>query len=209
MSATIRVLIVDDHFTARIGLAMPINGEPDMQVVAEAENAREALLLYRQHQPTLVIMDCKMPGPSGVDALRAILTEDPAARLLMLSVFDGEEDVHRAMKSGAAGYLTKSARRNEVLHAIRTIAAGGRYLPESLAAKLAARQQREPLIQREIDILRHIVHGRPNKEIAAQLNLSVGTINLHVCRILEKLGAPDRTRAATLAIERGIVHLGE
>jgi DNA-binding NarL/FixJ family response regulator len=208
MSTPIRVLIVDDHFTARIGLAIPINGEPDMQVIAEAENAREALLLYRQHQPTLVIMDCKMPGLSGIEAMRHLLAEDPAARVLMLSVFDGEEDIHRAMEAGAYGYLTKSARRNEVLHAIRSIAAGKPYLPDSLTAKLAARQQREPLIPREVEILRHIVHGRPNKEIAAQMHLSVGTINLHVCRILEKLAAPDRTRAATLAIERGIVHLG-
>jgi len=209
MKSPLSILIVDDHFTARIGLAIPINGEPDMQVVAEAENAHEALTLFRQHQPDLVIMDCKMPGPSGVDAARALLKEYPKARILMLSVFDGEEDIHRAISAGACGYLTKSARRNEVLHAIRIITAGGRYLPEALAAKLNARLQREPLIQREIDILRHIVHGRPNKEIAAQLHLSVGTINLHVCRILEKLGAPDRTRAATLAIERGIVHLGE
>ena len=209
MKINIRVLLVDDHFTARLGLIVPINGEPDMEVVAEAENAAEALKLYRKHQPDVVIMDYKLPDRSGVEATEDIRGEFPKARVLMLTVFDGEEDLYRAMIAGAAGYLTKSASRNEVLRAIRAVAGGKKHFPPELEAKIRDREKREPLIPREVEILRHIVRGAANKQIAGSMNLSVGTINLHVSKILEKLGAPDRTRAVTLAIERGIVRLGE
>ncbi len=209
MKTPIRILLVDDHFTARLGLSLPINGEPDMQVVGEAENAAEAVALYRQLQPDVVIMDYKLPDRSGVDAVDEIRGEFPEARVLMLTVFDGEEDVYRAVIAGATGYLTKSASRNEVLQAIRKIAAGDKHFPPELAAKIAEREKREPLIPREVEILRHIVRGEANKQIAVSLRLSLGTINLHVSKILSKLGAPDRTRAVTLAIERGIVRVGE
>ena len=207
MKKAIRILLVDDHFTARLGLSVPINGEPDMEVIAEAENAAEALRLYRKHEPDVVIMDYKLPDRSGVEALESIRMEFPEARVLMLTVFDGEEDIYRAVIGGASGYLTKSAGRNEVLRAIRAVAKGKKHFPPELEAKIRDRETREPLIPREVEILRQIVRGQANKEIASTMNLSVGTINLHVSRILEKIGAPDRTRAATLAIERGIVHL--
>ena len=207
MKKAIRILLVDDHFTARLGLSVPINGEPDMEVIAEAENAAEALKLYRKHQPDVVIMDYKLPDRSGVEALESIRMEFPGARVLMLTVFDGEEDIYRAVISGAAGYLTKSAGRNEILRAIRAVARGKKHFPPELEAKILEREKREHLIPREVEILRHIVRGQANKQIADAMNLSVGTINLHVSKILEKIGAPDRTRAATLAIERGIVHL--
>ena len=207
MKKAIRILLVDDHFTARLGLSVPINGEPDMEVIAEAENAAEALKLYRKHQPDVVIMDYKLPDRSGVEALESIRVEFPAARVLMLTVFDGEEDIYRAVIGGASGYLTKSAGRNEVLRAIRAVAKGAKHFPPELEAKILEREKREPLIPREVEILRQIVRGQANKQIADTMNLSVGTINLHVSKILEKIGAPDRTRAATLAIERGIVHL--
>ena len=207
MKKSIRILLVDDHFTARLGLSVPINGEPDMEVIAEAENAAEALKLYRKHQPDMVIMDYKLPDRSGVEAMENIRLEFPEARVLMLTVFDGEDDIYRAVIGGASGYLTKSASRNEVLLAIRNVARGKKHFPPDMERKIHERESREPLIPREVEILRHIVSGQASKQIADAMNLSVGTINLHVSKILEKIGAPDRTRAATLAIERGIVHL--
>lgn len=209
MKKNIRVLLVDDHFTARLGLSVPINGDPEMEVIAEAENAAEALKLYRKHQPDVVIMDYKLPDRSGVQAVEDIRMEFPEARVLMLTVFDGEEDIYRAVIAGASGYLTKSAGRNEVLRAIRAVARGEKHFPPELEQKLRDREARESLIPREVEILRNIVRGHANKQIADTMHLSLGTINLHVSKILEKLGAPDRTRAATLAIERGIVRLGE
>jgi len=205
----IRILIVDDHFMARLGLAVPINGEPDMQVVAEAATSTEALEKYREHLPDIVTMDYRLPGESGIEATEAIRGEFPAARIIMLSAYDGEEDIYRAVCAGVSGYLSKDSRRAEVLDTIRRVHAGETSYPPTIAAKLEARQNRETLIPREIRILRLIVDGLANKEIANALNLSEPLVKLHVRKILEKLGAQDRTRAATLAIERGIIHLGE
>ena len=203
----IRVLIVDDHFMARLGLSVPINGEPDMCVVAEAEDADEALRQFRKHQPDVVTMDYRLPGESGAEAALAIRGEFPNARIIMLSAYEGEEDIYRAAQAGISGYLTKSATRADVLGAIRSVHAGEKAYAPAIAAKLQAHQKREPLIPREVEILRHIVEGRANKEIAESMRLSEPLVKLHVRKILEKLGAVDRTRAATLAIERGIVHL--
>lgn len=205
--SSIRVLIVDDHFMARLGLAVPINGEPDMSVVGEASDAAEALALFRKLQPDVVTMDYKLPGESGVEAAIAIREEFPDARILMLSAYDGEEDVFRAAEAGIRGYLTKEATRAEVLNAIRTVHSGQTAFAPAILAKLETRGRREPLLPRELEILRHIVEGRANKEIAAAMHLSEPLVKLHVRKILEKLGAIDRTRAATLALERGIIHL--
>jgi DNA-binding NarL/FixJ family response regulator len=207
MKKKIAVLIVDDHFMARMGLSVPINGERDMTVVAEARNAAEALALYRKHRPDVVTMDYTMPDQNGIEATRAIIAAFPEAQIIMLSGRDGEEDIHRAVEAGVRGYLTKAAERDEVIAAIRTVHDGGRVFPPEVAAKLAARAQREPLTERELNILRLIVDGRSNKEISTALHMSEGLVKLHVSLILEKLGAPDRTRAATLAIARGIIHL--
>jgi DNA-binding NarL/FixJ family response regulator len=204
-----RILIVDDHFTARIGLKVPINGEPDLTVIAEASTGREAVALYRQHLPDVIILDYRLPDQTGVEALEEIRKEFPNARALLLTVFDGEEDIYRAASAGARGYLTKSVGREELLRAIRTVASGGLYFPESILARLRERESRRPLSQREVDILRLIVRGSSNKEVAAVLHMSVGTIKLHVSIILDKMGASDRTHAAALAIERGIIRLGE
>ncbi|MEY4482737.1 MAG: hypothetical protein RL693_189 [Verrucomicrobiota bacterium] len=206
-ASPIRVLIVDDHFMARLGLAVPINGEPDMCVVAEAEDATEALSQFREHRPDVVTMDYRLPGKSGAEAVLAIRGEFPDARIIMLSAYEGEEDIFRAAQAGVSGYLTKSASRADVLAAIRCVHAGGKAFAPAIAAKLKAHQRREPLIPRELEILRHIVEGLANKEIAAAMHLSEPLVKLHVRKVLEKLGAVDRTRAATLAIERGIVHL--
>ena len=203
----INVLIVDDHFMARLGLTVPINGEPDMQVIAEAEDATEALVQFRKHRPDVVTMDYRLPGQSGAEAVVAILREFPLARIIMLSAYDGEEDVYRAEKAGVFGYLTKDATRADVLSAIRRVHAGDRVYTPGIKSKIEARGRRAPLIPRELEILRHIVEGRANKEIADAMHLSEPLVKLHVRKILEKLGAVDRTRAATLAIERGIIHL--
>jgi DNA-binding NarL/FixJ family response regulator len=205
----IRVLTVDDHFTARLGHSVPINGEPDMQVIAEASTGHEAVELYRKHQPDLVIMDYRLPDLSGVEALQAIHDEFPAVRAIMLTVYEGEEDIYRAITAGAQGYLTKSAERSELLKALRCVAGGDTYFPPEVIAKYKARERRKPLTERELAILRLIVKGHANKDIVSALHMSMGTIKLHVSIILDKMGASDRTHAATLAIERGIVRLGE
>ena len=203
----ISVLIVDDHFMARLGLTVPINGEPDMRVVAEAEDAAQALAQFRKHRPDVVTMDYRLPGASGTEAAQSIRREFPKARILMLSAYDGEEDVHRAEEAGVQGYLTKDATRAEVLSAIRRVHAGDKVYSPGIMDKIKARGLRADLIPRELEILRHIVEGRANKEIADAMRLSEPLVKLHVRKILEKLGAVDRTRAATLAIARGIIHL--
>lgn len=207
--ADIRVLIVDDHFATRLGLAVPINGEADMTVVAEAGTCAQAIDFYRQHQPDVVLMDYKLPDRSGVEAMEAIRAEFPSARVLMLTIFDGEEDIYRAVTAGARGYLTKSADCEEVLGAIRTVAGGATYFPEEIAAKLKAREKRKPLTSREIEILRLLAKGHSTKEIVDLMSISMGTVRLHISVLIEKLDAFDRTRAVAVAIERGIVRLGE
>lgn len=208
MNPKIRILVVDDHSMARVGLAVPINSQPDMTVVAEAGTAPEAITLYRAHLPDVVTMDYRLVRHTGVQAATAIRAEFPAARILFLSVYEGEEDIFRAADAGARGYLLKSVDGDILLEAIRQIHAGKAVFPAPIAAKLAARRERETLTDRETAILRHIVEGRSNKEIAYLLKLSEPLVKLDVRKILEKIGAQDRTRAATLAIERGIVHIG-
>ena len=208
-STSIRILIVDDHFATRLGLAVPINNEPDMTVVAEAGTSAKAVELYRQHQPDVVIMDYHLPDKSGVETLESIRAEFPDVRVLMLTIFDGEEDIYRAVNAGAKGYLTKSSECADVLLAIRRIAAGAACFPPEIAAKIRAREQRRPLTPRELEILRLLVKGHSTKEIVDILQLSMGTIRLHISIILDKLDAFDRTSAVAIAIERGIVHLGD
>ena len=208
-AATIRVLVVDDHFATRLGLSMPINNEKGMKVIAEAGTGARAVELYRQHWPDVVLMDYHLPDQSGVEALKAIRAEFPEARVLILTIFDGEEDIYRAVSAGAKGYLTKSCECEEMLQALRSVASGATYFPADIAAKIKAREQRESLTPRELEILRLLVKGHSTKEIVDILKLSMGTIRLHISLILEKLDAYDRTSAVALAIERGIVHLGE
>jgi DNA-binding NarL/FixJ family response regulator len=208
-STTIRVLIVDDHFATRLGLAMPVNNEKDMEVVAEAGTGRLAIELYRQHAPDVVLMDYHLPDMSGVETLAALRAADPAARVILLTIFDGEEDIYRAVAAGARAYLTKSCECEDVLRAIRQVAAGGEYFPADIIAKIQARKKRTALSQRELEILRLLVKGHSTKEIVDILKLSMGTIRLHISYILEKLDAFDRTNAVAIAIERGIVHMGE
>jgi two-component system NarL family response regulator len=206
-SQIIHLLVVDDHFVVRLGLTSALNLEPDMQVVAEANDGQQALELYRKHKPDLVVMDYQLPQLNGAEATAAICREFPDARVIVLSVYKAEEDVHRAVQAGASAYLPKSSEPEELIEAIRTVHAGGRYFPAAIANVLAGRASRDPLSDREIEVLTMIVRGRSNKEIAGDLGISENTVKFHTTRIFEKLGVLDRVQAATAAIERGIVHL--
>jgi DNA-binding NarL/FixJ family response regulator len=203
----IRVLVVDDHFMVRLGLSASLNVEPDIKVVAEAGNAEAALKAYRQHSPGVVIMDVRLPGTNGIEAAAAMMREFPGARILMLSTYGEEEAVYRALQAGAHGYVLKNVAREELLRAIRSVHAGIRYV-DSVAAKSLAEHAAHPaLTAREIEVLRMIVRGLSNKEIANTLGVAEVTVKQHVTHVLEKLGASDRTQAATLAIQRGMVQL--
>jgi len=203
----IKLLVVDDHFVVRLGLTSALNLEPDMQVVAEASDGKQAHELYRKHKPDVVVMDYQLPQLNGAEATAAIIKDFPDARVIVLSVFKAEEDVHRAVQAGAAAYLPKSSEPEELIEAIRTVHKGGRYFPAVIANVLAGRASRDPLSDREIEVLTMIVRGRSNKEIASDLGISENTVKFHTTRIFEKLGVLDRVQAATAAIERGIVHL--
>ena len=206
-SKTITVMLVDDHFAVRVGMAASLKFETDIQVVAEAGSGEDAIAIYRERQPDVVVMDWRLPGMTGVDAVTEIRKEFPGAKIMMLSVYEGEEDVFKALKAGASAYVLKSADREEVLTAIRTVAGGDKYLPPVLAGRMAERLGRTALTNREQGVLELIVEGHSNKEIAAKLGLAEITIKQHVSNILDKLDVQDRTQAATAAIQRGIVHL--
>jgi len=176
-------------------------------VVAEAKNGRESLGLYEQHRPDVVVMDYQLPELNGAEATAAIRAKFPDARIIMLSVYKGEEDIHRAVRAGASGYLPKSAEPAELMTAIRAIHAGGRYFPAQIDATLAKRNARVELSEREKQVLDMLVKGRSNKEIAHGLGISENTVKVHTTRVFEKLGVADRLEAVTAAIQRGIVHL--
>ena len=206
-SKPIRILVVDDHFMVRMGLSASLNVEADMEVVAEATNGESALPAYRQHHPNLVIMDVRMPGTTGAEATAAIVQEFPDAIVLMLSTHSGEEEVFRALQAGARGYILKNAMREELLRAIREVFQGRLYLDPAVAPLLAARMSHRSLTGRELDVLRMVARGFGNKEIAASLGIAEVTVKLHVSHVLEKLGVKDRTEAATVALQRGIISL--
>ncbi|HEX8312629.1 MAG TPA: response regulator transcription factor [Chthoniobacteraceae bacterium] len=207
MSKRTRILIVDDHFMVRTGLAEAMRGERDLQVVAKASTGAQAIADYTEHQPDVVTMDYRLPDMDGVETAKAILAQDPEARILMLSVFEGEEDIWRAVQAGVRGYLLKSCESSEVLGAIRRLALGGTAFSEDIAKRIEARRSRSTLTQREMETLAHIVAGRSNKEIIHAMGLSEGTVKLHIGNVLEKLGAKDRTQAAIIAVQRGILHV--
>lgn len=209
MSSTIRVMVVDDNSLLRLGVTEAVNGETDLKAVGEAENGAQALEVYRELQPDVVTMDYQMPGGNGIESTREIVAEFPEAKVILLSVFEGEEDIWNAVQAGAKGYLSKTGEIEEVLDAIREVADGGTYFPAAIARKLAQREERDSLTPREMEVLRCIVEGNSNKEIMSRLTISEGTVKLHVSRVLEKLEAADRTQAAIKAIRQGIVHLEE
>jgi len=206
-SKPIRILVVDDHFMVRMGLSASLNVENDMEVVAEVGNGAAAIEAYRKHRPALVIMDVRLPGMSGAEATAAIVRESPDAAVLMLSTHAGEEEIYRALQAGARGYVLKSVMREELLHAIREVSAGRRYVDPTVAPLLAARVSQRSLTSREVEVLRMVAKGLGNKEIAAALDIAEVTVKLHVSHVLEKLNAKDRTEATTVALQRGIISL--
>lgn len=207
MSAKIRILVAEDHLVARVGVGAIINRQPDMLVVAEASNGRQAVERYRQHLPDVALLDLRMPLMSGVEVAIAIRKEFPDARLIALTSYGGDEDIRRTLAAGVRAYLTKDVLGKELLQTIRTVHAGGTYLPPPLAAALHAQSDSPPLSQREIEVLELVARGLSNKQIAYTLDITETTAKNHVQHILQKLGAQDRTRAATAAIQRGIIHL--
>jgi len=203
----ITILTVDDHPLIRDGLAAVIGREPDMRVVAEAGDGEEALEQYRAHQPSIVLMDLRMPVMDGVEAIQAIRGEFPGARIISLTTYEGDEDIYQALAAGASGYLLKDMLRTELIEVIRKVHQGFRGIPPAVAAKLAVHTPRIGLTPRELEVLRLMAEGKSNPEIAAELGRAEGTMKIHVQNILQKLGAADRTQAVTLALRRGIIHL--
>jgi DNA-binding NarL/FixJ family response regulator len=204
---SIRILIADDHFVVRMGLTAVIHTQPDMTVVAEATTGRQAVELFRAHRPDIALMDLRMPEMDGIEAITAIRQEFPESRFIVLTTYDGDEDIYRALQAGARAYLLKDMLRDGLVEAIRAVHAGQRRLPAEVANRLAERMNRTELTARELEVLRLIVLGRSNKEIAAELSIAEGTVKIHINNILSKLGVSDRTQAATFALQRGIVHL--
>jgi DNA-binding NarL/FixJ family response regulator len=206
-SESINIVVVDDQAVVRQGFVSLINTVPDMKVIAEGTNGRQAVELYRQHRPDIVLMDLRMPQMGGVEAITAIRREFPAARVIVLTTYDGDEDIYRSLQAGAQGYLLKDMFFEELEDAIRIVHAGGRRIPGVVAERLAGRVGASDLTGRELEVLREIVGGKSNKEIAAALDISEATVKSHVNNILSKLGVADRTQAATTALQRGLVHL--
>jgi two-component system NarL family response regulator len=200
-------MVVDDHFVVRMGLKGSINLEQDMTVDTEASTGEQAVTLYQQERPDIVLMDLKLPGISGADATRTICQEFPDAAIVMLSTHDGEEDIYRSLQAGARAYLLKTAARKELIDTIRAVHAGERCISPAVGTRLAERMMHPELTSREIDVLKLIVRGRSNKEIAADLSIAEVTVKLHVGHILAKLKVNDRTQATTTALQRGIIHL--
>lgn len=203
----IRILIAEDHLIARVGVKTIVNTQPDMNVVAEAANGAQAVELHRQHRPDITLMDMRMPGTSGQEAIIAILAEQPLARIIALSTYGGDEEIRRALNSGVRAYLTKDVLHDELIRAIHAVHAGETYLPPSIRAALEASSLPAGLSARELDVLALIVKGHGNKQIAYDLGIAEHTVKNHVKSILSKLGVADRTQAATAAIQRGIIHL--
>lgn len=203
----VRLMTVDDHPVYRGGLASLISAYPDFTLVAEATNGREAVDAWRQHQPDVTLMDLSMPIMNGVEAIEAISAEFPEARIIALTTWDGDADIHRALQAGARGYLLKDMVSDEVANAIRQVHAGGRAIPTEVARRLADFTPRIDLTERELEVLALMARGRSNKDIAAALGRTEGTIKVHVIHILRKLEADDRTDAVTIGLKLGIIHL--
>jgi two-component system NarL family response regulator len=205
----IRIMVIDDQAVVRQGFVSLINTVADMEVIAEGTNGQQAIELFRQHQPDITLMDLRMPVIGGVDAISMIRKEFQTARIIVLTTYDGDEDIYRSLQAGAQGYLLKDMFFEELEQAIRKVHAGSRLIPGPVAERLAERMGGSNLTARELEVLEEIVRGRSNKEIAGLLNISEATVKSHINNLLSKLGVTDRTQAATTALQRGIVHFNK
>jgi two-component system NarL family response regulator len=203
----IRVLIADDHPVVRRGLALMMHYEPDMEVVAEACNGREALEMFRLHLPDVTLLDLRMPEMDGVEAITAIRADCPSARIILLTLYDGDEDIFRGLRAGALAYLLKDTPCEELLDTVRQVHAGKKGITLKVGEKLAERASFTDLTERELDVLRMMVKGKSNQEIGAELFIAEGTVKFHVAHILDKLSVNDRTRAVITALKRGLASL--
>lgn len=206
-SSSIGVLIVDDHSIVREGLSLIIEREADMEVVGAAANGEEAVEAFGQKQPDIVLMDLQLPGMSGVDAIRAIRRSGATTPIVVLTMYEGDEDIHRALQAGATTYLLKDSLSDDLIRVVRDVYAGERPIPPDVKARLEDRAARPQLTNREIDVLKLVLEGQRNKEIAFSLSISEETVQVHLRSIFAKLDVHDRTAAVSMALRRGIIHL--
>jgi DNA-binding NarL/FixJ family response regulator len=206
-NSRIRVLCVDDHPLLREGITAIVNNEPDMSLVAEASTSSEGVRRFREHRPDVTLMDLRLPDASGIDAMIAIRTEFADARIIMLTTFEGDVEMQRALEAGARGYMLKSTPPRELIEVIRQVHAGKKRVPAEVASYLAEHLSDHSLTVRETDVLRHVANGNRNRDIAERLFISEETVKVHVKHIMEKLGASDRTQAVAIAVRRGIIQL--
>ena len=203
----IRILSVDDHPLLREGLAAMIDSQSDMVLVAQASNAQEAIQQFRKHQPDITLMDLRLPDQSGIDAMVAVRAEFPEARVIVLTTFEGDVEIQRALQAGARGYILKSMPAKELMEAIRQVHLGKKLIPPQVAAHLAEHLGDEALTEREIDVLNQVAKGNRNRDIAQKLSITEETVKVHIKHIMDKLGANDRTQAVSIGLRRGIIEL--
>lgn len=203
----IRILVADDHFVVRMGLLALVNTEPDMEVIGEASDGHQAVEMFDKLKPDLTLMDLRMPVKDGVAATTEICSKHPQARVLMLTTYDGDTDIHRAIQAGARGYVLKNSTGEDLIPALRAVAAGQKWIPKEISTRLAARKMFEELTPRELEVLQQMAKGLANKEIGDVLKITEHTVKDHLKNILGKLRVADRTEAVTVALQRGIIQL--
>lgn len=206
-TAKIRVLIVDDHPIMRIGIAAIVEATPDMTTVAQTGSGEQFLELYEKHLPDITLMDLRLPGISGVEAIRTVMSRHPDAKFVVLTTYEGDEDIHQALEAGARSYIIKGMPHDALVSALRRVHAGGRFLPPPVSRALSSRVPNSDLSAREREVLNLIVRGRSNKEIAVDLGIAESTVKCHVSEILMRLNVNDRTQAVVTALQRGLIHI--